>query len=83
MLLDLIDLVTDDDLRALHDHLDGHDITPTGGVQLFLFRVADEEGSLAEVRDLIAARLAGEVTCEVYEYDDDQEEWIYDDEQAA
>ena len=63
--------------------LDGHDITPTGGVQLFLFRVADEEGSLAEVRDLIAARLAGEVTCEVYEYDDDQEEWIYDDEQAA
>lgn len=83
MLLDLIDLVSDDDLRALHDHLDGSEAVPTGGVQPFLFRLADEEASLVEVRDLIAARLAGEVVCELYEYDDDQEEWIYDDELAA
>ena len=54
MLLDLIDLVSDDDLRALHDHLDGSEAVPTGGVQPFLFRLADEEASLVEVRDHLA-----------------------------
>lgn len=80
--------VTDGDLGSLVAYLDGSEAKPANSSQRLLFRVVDDmrgkeakPADYAEVRDLIAARLAGEVICEVVEYDDEPEyeDFIYDD----
>ena len=78
--------VTDYDLRRLLKYLEGRKITPQGTSQTLLFRVIDDmrakeatPADFVEVRGLIAARMAGELVCEVYEYDDEDEYFDYDE----